>query len=445
MAKRASRIMLVDDDSSFLRLLTLRLETAGYEVKPLESAKSALTALTEFAPDVVIADLRMDGMDGVELLSELQKRYPGLPVLILTAYGTIPDAVTATQTGAFAFLTKPVDNHELQQAVSDALRISGATGGSEDWRSEIVTRSPVMEEVLATARRIAGTDSAIMITGASGSGKEVLSRAVHKASGREGTFVAFNCAAIPLELLESELFGYSKGAFTGATRNHAGLFQQAHKGTLLLDEIGEMPAAVQAKLLRVLEDGEVRPLGGERTVPVDVRFISATNRNLTDAIESGSFREDLYYRLNVVTLELPSLKRRVEDIPALVNWRLKQIAEKSNTAVKSFSPEAMERLLSADWPGNIRQLYNVVDQTTALASSSVVSAELVDKALGVNATSMPSLTEARDKFMRGYLIQLLAATEGNVARAARLAQRNRTDFYKLLTRHDVDPGAFKTG
>lgn len=442
-----ARILVVDDDRDFLRLLGMRLEHDGYEIKGMDSARTALTEVSEFNPDVVIADLRFDArddMDGIELISRLQQRCPGLPVLLLTAYGQIPDAVSATQCGAFTVLSKPVDHRELQQCLKEALRLSGATDVSAEWRSEIVTRSPVMEELLKKARRIAPTGHAVLITGESGSGKEVLARAIHKASGRSGPFVAFNCAAIPGELLESELFGYQKGAFTGATQQHAGLFQQAHGGTLLLDEIGEMPAALQAKLLRVVEDNQVRPLGSNRAVSVDVRIISATNRDLTEAIESGAFRDDLYYRLNVVTLELPPLVDRVEDIPALASHRLRQIAESTQDATKSFSPEAMEQLLSHDWPGNVRQLFNVVDQVSALSTSPVLSVELVQNALGVQSMNMSSLTEARHQFVREYLIQMLVASEGNITQAARLAGRNRSDFYKLLSKHEVDPAGFKS-
>lgn len=442
-----ARIMVVDDDRDFLRLLGFRLEQDGYEVKGVDSARTALTELPEFNPDLVIADLRFgsrDDMDGIELISRLQQRRPGLPVLLLTAYGQIPDAVSATQCGAFNVLSKPVDHSELRRCLRDALRLSGATEISADWRSEIVTRSPVMEELLKKARRIAPTGHAVLITGESGSGKEVMARAIHKASGRSGPFVAFNCAAIPGELLESELFGYQKGAFTGATQRHAGLFQQAHGGTLLLDEIGEMPAALQAKLLRVVEDRQVRPLGTSQPVSVDVRIISATNRNLSKAIESGAFRDDLYYRLNVVTLELPRLVDRIEDIPALANHRLRQNAHSAQDAVKSFSPEAMEQLLSHDWAGNVRQLFNVVDQVSALSTSPILSAELVQNALGVQSVNMSSLTEARRQFVREYLIQMLVAAEGSITQAARLAGRNRSDFYKLLAKHDIDPAIYKS-
>lgn len=438
------KVLIVDDDESFLRLFSMRLDSKGYQTFAVGSAKTALEKLPEIKPDLVIADLRMDGMDGLGLLSELQKRYPGLPVLLLTAHGTIPDAVSATQTGAVGFLTKPVDHDELQKRMSEALSASPyVDDDGESWRSEIVTRNAAMEETLDTAKRLAPTNSTMLVRGPSGSGKEVLARAIHKASGRLGQFVAFNCAAIPTDLLESELFGYRKGAFTGATRNHPGLFEQADKGTLLLDEIGDMPKILQAKVLRVLEDGKVRPLGSEQEIEVDVRIISATNRNLEEAIEEGEFREDLFYRLNVVSITLPPLSDRIEDIPPLVTRRLQYLAEQSGTPRRSFSSEALEVLMSQKWPGNIRQLQNVVDQTVALSPSKVISAEIVERTLGAKARKLPSLSEARDDFMRGYLIQLLAATNGNVTQASKLAQRNRTDFHKLLSKHDIDAAAFK--
>jgi two-component system, NtrC family, response regulator GlrR len=445
MSESSPKVLIVDDDESFLRLFSMRLDSKGYRTYSAASAKAALDRLPEIKPDLVIADLRMDGMDGIGLLSELQKRYPGLPVLILTAHGTIPDAVVATQTGAYGFLTKPVDHDELQRCIAEALSASPVVNDSgESWRSELVTRNAAMEEILDTAHRLAPTRSNVLIRGPSGTGKEVMARAIHKASGRSGDFVAFNCAAIPTDLLESELFGYQKGAFTGATRNHPGLFEQADKGTLLLDEIGDMPKILQAKVLRVIEDGQVRPLGGEKIISVDVRIISATNRNLEEAIEAGEFREDLFYRLNVVSIELPPLSERIEDIPALVTRRLQYLADQTGSPRKIFSAEAMEVLMAQKWPGNIRQLQNVVDQTVALSASQVISTEIVESTLGAKIAKLPSLSEARDEFMRGYLIQLLAATNGNVTQASKLAQRNRTDFHKLLARHDIDSSAFKS-
>ncbi len=296
--KRKARILLVDDDPGLLRLLTIRLRAESYDVEAVESAAQALSASSRFRPDLVITDLRMDQMDGIGLLKELQNRWPGLKVIILTAHGTIPDAVQATQMGAFGFLTKPVDKQELLDQVQKALRISGFGASDEDWRAEIVTRSASMEEKLAQAHMVAGTDARVLITGESGTGKELLARAIHKGSPRRNKpFVAINCSAMAEDLLESELFGHEKGSFTGATRAHRGLFMAADGGTLMLDEIGDMPMRLQVKLLRVLQENVIRPVGSTDAVPVNVRAISSTHRDLQQLMAIGQFREDLYYRL----------------------------------------------------------------------------------------------------------------------------------------------------
>ncbi|HEX7114472.1 MAG TPA: sigma 54-interacting transcriptional regulator [Steroidobacter sp.] len=442
--KRKARLLVVDDDPGLLRLLTIRLRAENYDVEAVESAAAALAALARVRPDLVITDLRMDQMDGIGLLKEIQSRAPGLRVIILTAHGTIPDAVQATQSGAFAFLTKPVDKQELLDQVQKALKISGFADTAEDWRSEIITRSATMEERLAQAHMVAGTDARVMITGESGTGKELLARAIHKASPRRNRpFVAINCSAMAENLLESELFGHVKGAFTGAIREHRGLFQAADGGTLLLDEIGDMPMRLQVKLLRVLQENQVRPVGSTEATTVNVRIISATHRDLKQLIMGGHFREDLYYRLNVVHIEMPPLNKRREDIPLLVSHFLEKIAQENGQPRHIYAPEAVELLVSADWPGNVRQLENVVRQNVALATSPIISAELVQAALGGGPTRLPSFDEARDEFTRNYLSQILQITGGNVSQAARLAKRNRTDFYKLLARHQLTPEDFK--
>jgi two-component system response regulator GlrR len=430
------KILLVDDDPGLLRLLSIRLRAEGYEVEAVESAHNALAVLNRFSPDLVITDLRMDKMDGIGLLKELQTRSPGLRVVIITAHGTIPDAVTATQHGAFGFLTKPIDKDELMSLVERALKVSGTVNIDEAWASEIITRNQAMKEVMQQAKMVAATDARVLITGESGTGKELLAQAIHKASDRRNKpFVAINCSAMAENLLESELFGHEKGAFTGATRSHNGLFQAAEGGTLMLDEIGDMPMRLQVKLLRVLQESQVRPVGSTEAKQIDVRVISATHRDLQELMRQGSFREDLYYRLNVVNIKLPTLDDRREDIPLLVAHFLQQISKESDQERKVYAPEAVEMLVTAEWPGNIRQLYNVVRQNVALSRSPV---------MGEHAGKLASFTDARDEFTRNYLSQILQITMGNVSQAARLAKRNRTDFYKLLARHELNPDAFKT-
>jgi len=441
--KRKARILVVDDDPGLLRLLTIRLRAESYDVEAVESAAQALAAASRFRPDLVITDLRMDQMDGIGLLKELQNRWPGLKVIILTAHGTIPDAVQATQMGAFGFLTKPVDKQELLDQVQKALRISGFGASDEDWRAEIVTRSAVMEEKLAQAHMVAGTDARVLITGESGTGKELLARAIHRASPRRNKpFIAVNCSAMAENQLEAELFGQERPAAGGAGRAPQGLFIAADGGTLMLDEIGDMAMRLQVKLLRVLQENAVRPVGGGDAIPVNVRVISATHRDLQQLMASGQFREDLYYRLNVVHIEIPPLSRRREDIPLLVAHFLAQIARESGVR-KIYAPEAVELLATADWPGNIRQLQNVVRQNVALSQTPIIPVELVQQSLGGSPGRLPSFDEARDEFTRSYLSQILQITGGNVSQAARLARRNRTDFYKLLARHQLTPEEFK--
>jgi two-component system response regulator GlrR len=438
-------VLLVDDDPGLLRLLSIRLEQYGFSVEPVSSASAGLQYVQTRRPDAVVTDLRMDGMDGINLLEALQREHPGLPVILITAHGTIPDAVRATQSGALAFLTKPVDRTELLEALERALRTGAAQPASnDDWRAGLVSRSGRMEELLSEAHRVAQTDTNVLLTGESGTGKELIAEAIHRASARhEGPFVPVYCGSVEAELLESELFGHVAGAFPGATEDREGLFLRAAGGTLYIDEIGDLPPAVQGRMLRALQEGKFRPLGSTVDVDADVRVISTTSRDLASAIEAEAFREDLYYRLNVVRLQVPSLSERREDIPALATLFLQRCASRDGQPPKVISPEAMELLVTADWPGNARQLANLVEQVVALSPASVISAKLVENTLGVESRGLPPLAQARDEFVRNYLLQLLQTTRGNVSQAARLAQRNRTEFYKLLARHDINPQAFK--
>jgi two-component system response regulator GlrR len=440
------RILLVDDDRDLLQLIAMRLQAAGYGVTAVESGEAALAALAVSRPQVVVTDLRMQGMDGMALFDAIHRDSPSLPVVILTAHGTIPEAVTATRRGVFSFLTKPFEPKVLLDTVAEAMRLSSppASGEMEDWRAELITRSSSMEDLLAQARRVAASDASVCIFGQSGTGKELLARAIHRASPRrEAPFVAVNCGAIPEGLLESELFGHKKGSFTGAVSDRRGLFQAAQGGTLFLDEVGDMPLPLQVKLLRALEERKVRPVGSHESFEVDVRVISATHRKLEERIASGEFREDLFYRLNVVKLYIPALAERREDIPLLANHFLTRLAERYRRGHLGFSPEAMQLLVSAPWPGNVRQLLNVIEQAVALAPTEVIPESLVRQALDAGDTALTPLDEARKAFERDYLVRILKITGGNVTKAARLAGRNRTEFYRLLERHSLEPGMFK--
>lgn len=443
--KAPPRILLVDDDPGLLRLLSIRLLAEGYEVEGVDNGKAAMDATESFRPDVVLTDLRMEIIDGLELLQTLQSKWPGLPVLIMTAHGTIPDAVTATQSGAFGFITKPIDKNELLEQISRAITVSRPPQDqNESWRSGIITRSPVIHRLLDKAEQLAGADSRVLIAGDSGSGKELLARAMHKISPQnKGAFVVMKCSAMEENLLEAELFGRATDTFADDPSPQEGLFVQAHNGIVLLDEIADMPIRLQIKLLRVIEENAVRPVGGSESIPINTRIFSTTHKNLHALIMDGKFREDLYYRLSQATLVMPSLKDHPEDIPILASHFLEKAIEDLESPKMVYAPEAIECMMSAQWPGNVRQLRDLVNDHARLCKTPVISAALVRESLGDLETPLPSFTAARDEFIRNYLAQLLKMTGGNVSQAARMAQRNRTDFYKLLSRHQLDPEVFK--
>ncbi|MBC7995576.1 MAG: sigma 54-interacting transcriptional regulator [Rhizobacter sp.] len=443
-----ANLLLVDDDPDLLKLLSMRLTAAGHRVTSVESAEAALTQLAVARPQLVVSDVQLPGRDGLALFDEIRKRHPALPVILLTAHGTIPDAVEATARGVFSYLTKPFDGKALLDKVNEALALAPPAeperDGDDAWRAAIVSRSNCMAELLTEAKMVAASDASVLIRGESGSGKELLAQAIHRASPRAAKpFVAVNCSAIPEALLESELFGHVKGSFTGAVANHRGLFVTADGGTLFLDEIGDMPPALQVKLLRVLQERSVRPVGASQSVPVDVRILSATHRDLDGAMGEGQFREDLYYRLNVVSLHLPTLGERREDIPLLANHFLARLSEKYGKRFSGFAPDAMKALTTTRWPGNVRQLHNVVEQVCALTPTPLIPLTLVQRALRVPSVEVLTYAHARERFERDYLVGLLKLTDGNAADAARLADRNRTEFYRLLQRHGLTPGQFR--
>lgn len=452
----SAHVLVVDDDEDILRLLTMRLRARGFRVTAVGSAEQALAQIAVDTPRVVVSDVRLPGLDGLALFEEIRRTRPTLPVILLTAHGNIPDAVDATSRGVFGYLTKPFDSQILLEKIDRALQLSasppasgqepfGIAASDEAWLAGVVFRSSRMAELMAEARMVAASDASVLIRGESGTGKEVLARAIHRASPRgKGPFVAINCGAIPEQLLESELFGHAKGAFTGAGSSRIGLFQTANGGTLFLDEIGDMPLALQVKLLRVLQERVVRPVGTTKAEPVDVRLLSATHRDLDLAMAQGHFREDLYYRLDVVSLNLPRLDERREDIPLLASHFVHLLAGKYGKPVNGFAPEALEALATAAWPGNVRQLFNVVEQSCALTSTPLIPLSLVQRALRVPSMDALTYADAKQRFERNYLVQLLKLTDGNVADAARIAERNRTEFYRLLQKHDLTPAMFRS-
>ncbi len=440
-------ILLVDDENDLLSLWTMRLESAGYNVVTAESGEEAMAILSASAPSLVITDLCMGGMDGISLYEAIRKVNISIPVIIITAHGSIPEAVEATKKGVYSFLTKPIDGRLLLKEIEKALLHTSKSSPEVElgeWRKAIISQSSVMEELLNKVQRVSGSMSSVLIRGESGTGKELLAVALHKASERvKKPFIPVNCSAIPDALLESELFGHARGSFTGADKSYTGLFRSADTGTLFLDEIGDMPNQLQVKLLRVLQERQVRPVGDSISVSVDVRIISATHQDLEVAIEKKTFREDLYYRLNVVTLEIPPLRERREDIPLLVDHFISVLNEQNERQVTGFSPDAMKMILEAAWPGNVRQLQNVVEQAVALTTTELIPADLLHDTFKQGESKIATFDEARREFEQHYLVKLLQITKGNVSQAARIASRNRTDFYKILTRHHIVPSLFK--
>ncbi|TQV88731.1 sigma 54-interacting transcriptional regulator [Aliikangiella coralliicola] len=440
-----AHILLVDDDPSLLKLLSLRIESAGYQVTTADSAQVALDFLKSNNVDLVITDLKMEPMDGMELQQQIQIKYPSIPVIMLTAHGSIPDAVTATKRGIFTFLTKPVDKESLFENIEKAIAIHGGADHRSSYSHEnssgILTRSRTMLHLLDQVKKLANTDVNILITGESGTGKELLAQAIHQhRREKDAPFIPINCGAVPSELLESELFGHKKGAFTGAVRDHVGIFQKAQSGTLFLDEIGDMPLPLQVKLLRVLQERSIRPVGSNEEISIEVQIVSATHRDLQSEIENKTFREDLFYRLNVVNLELPALRQRREDIPLLANYFVELVCQRNNTPEVRLSSDAVQCLVEHHWPGNIRELQNLIEQVVALNHGEMISAAQISTALKIdnNDIILDSLSEAKRQFERDYVIEKLKITQGNVAEAAKLAGRNRSDFYKLIKKHGIE-------
>lgn len=426
-------LLLVDDDRDFSELISIRLESLGYQIHVAHRATMALSLLQQHTIDVVLTDLKMEYMDGLELFFEIKKRYSALPVIIMTAHGSIPDAIKATESGVAGFLTKPLHIDKLQLILKSLTLNKRISANQEGQFHGLFYESQAMHKLVYKLEAIAKSSANILIQGESGTGKEVTANAIHSASAvHQGPFIALNCGAVPANLLESELFGHKKGAFTGAMKDKIGLVELANNGTLFLDEVADMPLDLQVKMLRFLQERKIRPVGAHHEVSVDVRILSASHKDLWQAVQNGAFREDLYYRLNVISITLPSLKERTEDIVLLANHFLKKHDG------KTLSQDALALFVHYDWPGNVRQLQNVIEHAAVLTPGKMIAADTVKEALPLQtAIELLSLNEAKLKFEYEYLQKVLSLANNNVANAAVLAKRNRSDFYKLLKKHNI--------
>jgi DNA-binding NtrC family response regulator len=450
-----TKVFVVDDEKEMVDLVQLGLKKRGFTVVPLMSAADALVAMTEHDADVIVTDLNMKGMTGLELCQRIVADRPDIPVIVLTAFGSFETAVGAIRAGAYDFVTKPVEIESLAIAIRRAAEKRQLRGevkrlrevvASTRGRGALIGGSPAMQQIYQLIDQVSTTDATVLITGESGTGKEVVSREIHHRSRRkDGPFVAVNCAAVPEALLESELFGHAKGAFTDAKTARQGLFQQAHGGTLFLDEIGEMALALQPKLLRALQERKVRPVGSEAEVPIDVRLLTATNRDLDEMVEAKAFREDLYYRINVIHIPLPPLRARGGDVLMLAQHMLRQFAAVFEKKVVGLSPAAAERLMAYDWPGNVRELGNCLERAVALAHFEEIQVEDLPEKLRKGSTprttalagnEMPELLTL-EEVERRHVLRVLEACHGNRTDAAKVLGLDRKTLYRKLLRWGV--------
>ncbi len=449
---RKNSILVVDDDLAHRTMLRTLLASWGYEVSEVDDGSAAVEAVHRQPFDLVLMDIRMIRLSGIEALGEIKDFNPAIPVILMTAYASVETAVEALKKGAYDYLTKPLDFDELKLAIERAMehsrlreenRLLRESLGLQFDRRNLIGRSAVMTRLLETVAQVAPSEATVLITGESGTGKEVIAGAIHYNSPRrEEPFIKINCAAIPETLLESELFGHEKGAFTGADRRREGKFRQADGGSIFLDEVSEMSLAMQVRLLRVLQEREITRVGGEEVIRVNVRVITATNRDLAAAIEAGRFRKDLFYRLNVVTLHVPPLRERKDDIPPLAEHFLKMFAEKNRKRVRGFTPQAMDRLLRYDWPGNVRELMNTVERGVVLARSEyidegeltpVLLKEPGEKTLPPGEAGAVSL-EALEK---ATILKTLDQTGGNKSEAARRLGITRRTLHQKLKKYGM--------
>ena len=447
------KILVVDDDTNILKVIKMRLEAEGYQVSTAGKAKTALDLAKDDVYDFALVDLKLNGVNGIQLMENLHQLNPEMPIIILTAYGTIKSAVEAMRKGAYSYLTKPFNYDELLLQTKNCLEKTKLTKEIKSLKKmvkdrygfdDIIGRSNKMEKVLEQVAKAADSDATICIEGESGTGKELIAKTLHLASSRaDRQFVAINCAAIPETLLESELFGYEKGAFTGAIQNKQGLFSQAQGGTFFLDEITEMPLSMQAKLLRVMQEKEFVPVGGRKTIKMDIRFIATSNKNLKEAVTNGTFREDLFYRIHVIVIRLPPLRERKGDIPVLSHYFLDKLSKGMDKKITGFSSAALQKLMLYSWPGNVRELQNAIESAVTMSNVDIIGEDLILPALNTEVKDLKPLKDAKENFEKDYLLQLIELTEGNMAQAARLAGKYRADLYELLKKYDLKPSDFR--
>ncbi len=444
-------ILVVDDEASIRESLRMILEYEGYRVDEAGSGSEALARVADRAPDAVLLDVKMPQMDGLEVLEAFRERGYEMPVLIISGHGDITTALDATRRGAFDFFEKPLQRDRVLLSLRNAIdnhRLQAKSQIKRHEPDELVGSSPAYRTLRATIEKAAPTPATVLITGESGTGKELVARAVHEQSPRrDRAFVQVNCAAIPDELIESELFGHEKGSFTGAVRKQAGKFVAAHGGTILLDEVGDMSARTQAKVLRVLQNGEVEPVGAAGHVRVDVRVVAATNRDLEKEIKEGNFREDLFYRLNVIPIRTPPLREHLEDLPMLVEYFVRRYAEANNYRAKTFSPEALDYLQSLPWKGNVRELKNLVERLLILSPSEEIGRQDV---LSLSAGGRPEISESllaiktlrefREMSERLFLVHKLEANGWNVTQTAQNVDTPRSNLYKKMDQYQIKRG-----
>ena len=455
------RILIVDDEPSLRKVLRAHLGRAGYEVETAEDGEAAVQALDEAPFDLVVSDLRMPRMDGMGLLGWCRTHHPGLPVVLITAHGTVDSAVEAIKQGAYDYITKPFDQEELRSIISRALateeRSRRRLQVGENGRFDIIGRTPAMRGVFDLVDKIASSPTTVLVTGESGTGKELVARAIHQQSNRTSEpFIQVNCGAIPENLFESELFGHERGAFTGAVTSRPGRFELANGGTLFLDEIGELPRDMQVKLLRVLQERRFERVGGVRSIEVDVRLVAATNRDLATEVKAGRFREDLYYRLNVVPVRLPALRERPDDIPLLVEHFISRFNKRLDRAVEGVTPEATAAMMAHPWPGNIRELENLIERAVLLSEAPMISLGAMPGLEGPSSAPSERPADIEDMglkdYVRAYTAKLerarirrvLDAEGGNVTRAARRLEISRKSLQMKMKeyglRDDPDSG-----